>query len=58
MAGMRAPFLCFYGLLLAVSATAQDRTTEALKPMAVRADPAFEVAAIKPADPNDRHRGF
>jgi len=27
-------------------------------PMARNADPAFEVAVIKPADPNDRNQGF
>lgn len=42
--------------VLAVSA--QDNATQPLKPMACYADPAFEVAAIKPSDPNDRNQRF
>lgn len=46
-------------LLTGVLATcAQDNATQPLVPMARDADPAFEVAVIKPADPNDRNQGF
>lgn len=38
-------------------ACAQDNAAQTLK-MAREADPAFEVATIKPADPDDRHQGF
>lgn len=37
---------------------AQDNQPQPLKPMARSADPDFEVAAIKPSDPNDRDQGF
>lgn len=37
---------------------AQDNTSHPLMPMARSADPAFEVAVIKPSDPNDRNNGF
>jgi hypothetical protein len=39
-----------------VAAYAQDNPVQPLKPMARTADPAFEVAAIKPADPSDTNR--
>lgn len=58
MTAMRAPILCLCGLLLGFPAAAQDRATEALKPMARAADPGFEVATVKPADPNDHSQGF
>jgi uncharacterized protein (TIGR03435 family) len=41
-----------------VAAYAQGDPVQPLKPMARNADPAFEVAVIKPADPNDRNQGF
>jgi uncharacterized protein (TIGR03435 family) len=50
-------------LLLAVllpglpAACAQDNSAQPLK-MARNADPEFEVATIKPADPDDRNQGF
>lgn len=37
---------------------AQDNAVELVKPMAKDADPVFEVAAIKPSDPNDDNDGF
>ena len=40
------------------AAGAQDNPVQPLKPMARTADPAFEVAVIKPADPNDHSQGF
>jgi uncharacterized protein (TIGR03435 family) len=39
-------------------ACAQDNPVQPLKPMAHTADPAFEVAVIKPADPNDHNQAF
>jgi uncharacterized protein (TIGR03435 family) len=50
----------FFAILLAgvVAASAQDNAAQPLKPMARDADPAFEVAVIKPSDPNDRNQGF
>jgi uncharacterized protein (TIGR03435 family) len=50
----------FLAVLLAGAFTvcAQDKATQPLAPMARDADPAFEVAVIKPADPNDRNQGF
>jgi uncharacterized protein (TIGR03435 family) len=45
-------------LTCVLAAQAQDIATPPLKPMARDADPAFEVAAIKPSDPNDRNQGF
>jgi uncharacterized protein (TIGR03435 family) len=41
-----------------VTASAQDNAVRPLMPMAREADPAFEVAVIKPADPNDHNQGF
>ncbi len=37
---------------------AQDKPARPLMPMARDADPAFEVAVIKPTDPDDRNQGF
>lgn len=37
---------------------AQDNPVQPLKPMARNADPSFDVAVIKPADPNDHNQGF
>ena len=50
----------FFAVLLpgAVAACAQGNPVQPLKPMARTADPAFEVAAIKPADPSDTNQGF
>jgi hypothetical protein len=42
----------------AFAAFAQDKVTQPLAPMARDVDPAFEVAVVKPADPNDRNQGF
>jgi uncharacterized protein (TIGR03435 family) len=50
----------FSGVILAgvLAACAQDKAAQPLAPMARDADPAFEVATIKPADPDDRNQGF
>jgi uncharacterized protein (TIGR03435 family) len=50
----------FSAVLLAglVSACAQDKAAQPLAPMARDADPSFEVATIKPSDPNDTNYGF
>ena len=50
----------FSAVLLAgvLAACAQDKAAQPVAPMARDADPAFEVATIKPADPNDRNNGF
>jgi uncharacterized protein (TIGR03435 family) len=45
-------------LASALATYAQDNPAQPLKPMARSADPSFEVAVIKPADPNDRNQGF
>lgn len=47
-------------ILFAVPMHAQSAgpATAPLKPMAATADPAFEVATIKPGDPNDHSSGF
>ena len=37
---------------------AQDKPAQTLAPMARDADPSFEVATIKPSDPNDTNYGF
>lgn len=59
MIALRQPALLIALLLPAmVAVCAQDNPIDLLKPMARNADPAFEVAAIKPADPNDRNQGF
>ncbi len=42
----------------AVAACAQAPAVQSVKPMAKDADPSFEVAVIKPADPDDRNQGF
>jgi uncharacterized protein (TIGR03435 family) len=49
----------FLALLLPglLAACAQDNPAQTLK-MARNADPEFEVATIKPADPDDRNQGF
>jgi uncharacterized protein (TIGR03435 family) len=41
-----------------LAACAQDTSAQPLKPMARDANPVFEVATIKPTDPNDRNQGF
>jgi uncharacterized protein (TIGR03435 family) len=50
----------FFAVLLpgALAARAQDKPAQPLIPMARDADPAFEVAVIKPTDPDDRNQGF
>jgi uncharacterized protein (TIGR03435 family) len=50
----------FFAVLLpgALTAYAQNNPVQPPKQMARTADPAFEVAVIKPADPNDRNQGF
>lgn len=50
----------FSAVLLAgvLAAHAQDKAAQPVAPMARDADPSFEVATIKPADPNDRNNGF
>ena len=59
MIALRRKALFFAVLLPGVlAAGAQDKATQPLAPMARDADPAFEVAVIKPADPNDRNQGF
>jgi len=57
MIGLRRTALLF-AVLLSGAACAQDKPAEQLKPMARNADPAFEVATIKPSDPNDHSQGF
>ena len=49
-----------FAMLLAgtLTAGAQDNAAQQVKPMAKDADPSFEVATIKPSDPNDRNQGF
>jgi uncharacterized protein (TIGR03435 family) len=59
MIALRRTALFFAVLLPGVLAPcAQDNPVQPLKPMARDADPAFEVALIKPADPNDHSQGF
>ena len=59
MIAMRATILLSALLLSGTLATcAQDKPAETLKPMARDADPSFEVATIKPADPSDNNQGF
>lgn len=41
-----------------LAAYGQNTLVQPLKPMARTADPGFEVAVIKPADPDDRNQGF
>lgn len=50
----------FFAVLLTgvFAARAQDSSVQPLKPMARDADPSFEVAVIKPSDPNDHSQGF
>ncbi len=50
----------FFVILLpgVLAASAQDNPVQPLKSMARDADPAFEVAAIKPSDPSDNNQGF
>jgi uncharacterized protein (TIGR03435 family) len=56
---LRRTTLFFAVLLPCVPAGyAQNNPVQPLKPMARTAEPAFEVAVIKPADPNDRNQGF
>jgi len=59
MIAMRGTIL-LSALLLpgALAVCAQDNAAQPVQPMARAADPAFEVAVIKPADPNDRNQGF
>jgi uncharacterized protein (TIGR03435 family) len=50
----------FFAVLLpgVLAAGAQNNPIQPLKPMARNADPAFEVAVIKPSVPNDNNQGF
>jgi uncharacterized protein (TIGR03435 family) len=50
----------FSAVLLAgaLAAGAQDNAAQQVKPMARDADPSFEVATIKPSDPNDGKQRF
>lgn len=59
MIAMRRTIL-FSALLLAgvLPVCAQDKAAEPLRPMAKDADPSFEVATIRPSDPNDTNYGF
>ena len=52
--------MLFSAVLLcsAIKIFAQDNAVQAIKPMAKDADPSFEVATIKPSDPNDKNQGF
>ena len=54
----RAVRLCVVLLPGAFAACAQDNAAQPLMPMARGADPAFEVAVIRPADPNGHNQGF
>ncbi|HEX9201157.1 MAG TPA: TIGR03435 family protein [Acidobacteriaceae bacterium] len=58
MIALRSTALLLAVLLPCLAANAQDKATQPLAPMARDADPLFEVATIKPADPNDRNQGF
>ncbi len=59
MIALRRTALFFAVLLFGVlAACAQDKATQPLAPMARDADPAFEVAVIKRANPDDRSQGF
>lgn len=56
---LRKTALSFALLLPAIfGAHAQDKPAQLLPPMARTADPSFEVATIKPADPGDHNQGF
>jgi uncharacterized protein (TIGR03435 family) len=59
MLALRSTIL-FSAVLLAgvLAACAQDKAAQPLAPMARDANPSFEVATIKPADPDDRNQGF
>ena len=50
----------FFAVLITgvLVSSAQDNAVQQPIRMAREADPAFEVAVIKPADPNDRNQGF
>ena len=54
----RGVLLCVLLVAAATAAGAQNNGAEIIKPMAKDADPSFEVATIKPSDPNDRNQGF
>jgi uncharacterized protein (TIGR03435 family) len=56
----RLQAILFLALLISgfPTAIAQDNLPQPLKPMARDADPEFEVATVKPADPDDRNQGF
>jgi uncharacterized protein (TIGR03435 family) len=59
MIAMRRMLLFLAAILICgFAACAQDSSIQASKPMAKSADPSFEVAAIKPSDPNDSNDGF
>ena len=59
MIALRRAALFLAVLLTGVfAAWGQDKAIQPLARMARDADPAFEVAVIKPADPIDRNQGF
>jgi uncharacterized protein (TIGR03435 family) len=59
MIALRRTALFFAVLLPGMLAVrAQDKAAQPLTPMAHDAEPSFEVAVIKPADPNDHNQGF
>ncbi len=58
MTAARRTAHAFAVLLSTLAACAQENAARPLIPIAPAADPAFEVAVIKPADPDDRNQGF
>jgi uncharacterized protein (TIGR03435 family) len=58
--GVRQAVAMFSVVLLGqpIAVSAQENASQPLKPIARDADPGFEVAVIKPADPDDRNQGF
>jgi uncharacterized protein (TIGR03435 family) len=58
MTRARRAVLLVVVVLAVMGAGGQENAAPALKPMARDADPSFEVAVIKPSDPDDRNNGF
>lgn len=58
IATLRTAFFSTALLAGALALHAQNTPTQPLPPMARDADPSFEVATIKPSDPNDTNYGF
>ena len=54
----RAVLLVLMAVACAMSAAGQEKAAAVLNPMARDADPSFEVATIKPSDPDDTNQGF